>query len=274
MAFDPKRYVIKVQGGREYLPVSARLIWFRNDHPDWGIVTEAVEINHEKQYSIFRATIFNEEGRLIATATKKEDVKGFGDYIEKAETGSVGRALAMCGYGAQFAPELEESAPRRGAAPMRPAPGPANFGPPQRVAPPPAGGRFDDDDVPMPIPPSRPAPPQERPAPMQERPAPRPMAADLPADLPPLRPASSLQRPAPRPMPNDAPPAPLQARPATTGASIQRVREPERDLIDPGGDEEDLDDPFAEEDAPPPPRPPARAAAPRPAPRKPADSLL
>lgn len=274
MAFDPKRYVIKVQGGREYLPVSARLIWFRSEHPDWGILTEMIEINHEKQYAIFRATIFNEEGRLIATATKKEDVRGFGDYIEKSETGSVGRALAMCGYGAQFAPELEESGPRRSVAPARPAPAApqGSYGPPQRLAPPPGNAarplppREDDSpfvDEPLAPPPARPAP---RPTPV----------ADLPADLPPMRTAASLQRPAPRPQPTEPTPTAPPMRPVPAGAPIQRVREPERNLPDPGGDEEldDLDDPFAEDEAPPPPRQPARAAAPRPAPRKPADSLL
>lgn len=108
MAFDFKKSLIKVQGGRTYLPVSARLIWFREEHPDWGIHTEAVEINHEKQYAVFRAHIYNAEGKLMATGTKKEDIKGFGDYIEKSETGSVGRALALCGYGTQFSPELDE----------------------------------------------------------------------------------------------------------------------------------------------------------------------
>ncbi len=85
MAFDFKRHLIKVQGGRTYLPVSARIVWFRQEHPDWSIETEAVEINHEKQYAIFRARICDGDGKLMATGTKKEDVKGFGDYIEKAE---------------------------------------------------------------------------------------------------------------------------------------------------------------------------------------------
>ncbi len=85
MAFDFKRHLIKVQGGRTYLPVSARIVWFREEHPDWSIETEAVEINHEKQYAIFRARICDGDGKLMATGTKKEDVKGFGDYIEKAE---------------------------------------------------------------------------------------------------------------------------------------------------------------------------------------------
>jgi hypothetical protein len=109
MAFDFKKSLIKVQGGRTYLPVSARIVWFREDHPDWGIITEPLEINHEKQYAVFRATIFNADGKVMAMGTKKEDVKGFGDYIEKAETGSVGRALALCGYGTQFSPELDET---------------------------------------------------------------------------------------------------------------------------------------------------------------------
>ena len=113
MTFDFKRHLIKVQGGRTYLPVSARIVWFRQEHPDWSIETEAVEINHEKQYAIFRARICDGDGKLMATGTKKEDVKGFGDYIEKAETGSVGRALALCGFGTQFSPDLDESSAGR-----------------------------------------------------------------------------------------------------------------------------------------------------------------
>lgn len=109
MAFDFKRHLIKVQGGRTYLPVSARIVWFRQEHPDWSIETEMVEINHEKQYAIFRARICDGDGKLMATGTKKEDVKGFGDYIEKSETGAVGRALALCGFGTQFSPDLDES---------------------------------------------------------------------------------------------------------------------------------------------------------------------
>ena len=113
MTFDFKRHLIKVQGGRTYLPVSARIVWFRQEHPDWSIETEAVEINHEKQYAIFRARICDGDGKLMSTGTKKEDVKGFGDYIEKAETGSVGRALALCGFGTQFSPDLDESSAGR-----------------------------------------------------------------------------------------------------------------------------------------------------------------
>lgn len=98
--YDPSKALIKVQGGRSYLRAAARVAWFRSEKPLWGIVTEIVEVNFAEKYAMFRASIFNEEGRLIATATKQEDVKGFADYVEKAETGAVSRALALVGYGA------------------------------------------------------------------------------------------------------------------------------------------------------------------------------
>jgi hypothetical protein len=109
MMFDVKKHLIKVQGGRQYLPVAARLIWFRSEHPDWGIETKAIAIDMEKQYAIFESTVFNAEGRLMAKGAKMENIRGFGDWLEKAETGAIGRALAVCGYGTQFAPDLDES---------------------------------------------------------------------------------------------------------------------------------------------------------------------
>lgn len=113
MSFDPKRHLIKVQGNREYLPVAARVAWFRDINPDWGIVTTPVEINltpdnNKPAYAIFQAHIFNAEGKLMATGTKMEDVRGFGDFLEKAETGSVGRALAMAGFGTANESMFEE----------------------------------------------------------------------------------------------------------------------------------------------------------------------
>jgi hypothetical protein len=98
----------KIQGNN-YLEVKWRLVWMRTDHPNWSIETEPAEINTEKKYVIFRAKVKDETGRVIATGTKAESRNGFADYLEKAETGAVGRALALCGYGTQFAPELNEA---------------------------------------------------------------------------------------------------------------------------------------------------------------------
>lgn len=93
--------------GREYLEVKYRLVWFREDHPDWAIETELLAVNPESAYA--RATVKDEHGRVIATSHKFESKKGFPDFIEKAETGSIGRALALIGYGTQFcADELDE----------------------------------------------------------------------------------------------------------------------------------------------------------------------
>jgi len=55
-----------------------------------------------------KAIIKDASGRIIATARKKEIEHRFPDYIEKAETGAVGKALAMCGYGTLQAPEFDE----------------------------------------------------------------------------------------------------------------------------------------------------------------------
>ncbi|MES2964601.1 MAG: hypothetical protein V4760_11975 [Bdellovibrionota bacterium] len=93
--------------GREYLEVKYRLVWFREEHADWAIETELLSVTQESAYA--RAVIKDEKGRVIATSHKFETKKGFPDFIEKAETGSIGRALALIGFGTQFcADELDE----------------------------------------------------------------------------------------------------------------------------------------------------------------------
>ncbi len=94
--------------GKDYLQVCHRLVWFREEKPDWSIETFPVELKEES--TMFKAEIKDPSGRTIATAHKYEDKKGFADHKEKAETGAVGRALAMVGYGTQFAPEFDEGA--------------------------------------------------------------------------------------------------------------------------------------------------------------------
>lgn len=90
----------------EYLPVAARIAWFRKDHPFWAIITEVEQLADKAV--VMKATIKDMQGVVIATARKKETEIGFPDYIEKAETGAIGRALAMCGYGTLQAPEFDE----------------------------------------------------------------------------------------------------------------------------------------------------------------------
>jgi hypothetical protein len=93
-----------------YLKVQHRVRWFREEHPEGRIETEIVELTPEA--AVIRATIYsvNPKGEYVklANATKREDKSHFDDYIESAETGAIGRALALCGYGTQFTTELDE----------------------------------------------------------------------------------------------------------------------------------------------------------------------
>lgn len=97
--------LIKLKG-KDYLQVAHRLVWFREEHPDWSIHTSYILI--DKDVAVCKAEVSNEKGECLSTGHKMETPAGFSDYIEKAETGSIGRALAHIGYGTQFAPDLDE----------------------------------------------------------------------------------------------------------------------------------------------------------------------
>ena len=103
--FNPAEHLISLKG-KDYLQVAWRIAWFRDVHPDWSITTLAHEIN--KDIAIFRAAITDDKGVEIASGYGSETPRDFSDFIEKAETKAMGRALAVAGFGTQFAPELDE----------------------------------------------------------------------------------------------------------------------------------------------------------------------
>lgn len=92
--------------GKDYLQVAHRLVWFREEKPEWRIETSFLELNDS--FAVAKAIISDTQGNPIATAHKREDKQHFPDFMEKAETGAIGRALALIGYGTQYAPELDE----------------------------------------------------------------------------------------------------------------------------------------------------------------------
>lgn len=96
--------------GKDYLAVQARVLWFRTTHPSWTLETEI--ISHTENYSVVKATVKNDENRIIAQGTKTESKQGFQDHLEKAESGAIGRALGFAGFGTLFAQELDEGQER------------------------------------------------------------------------------------------------------------------------------------------------------------------
>lgn len=89
--------------GKPYLQVAHRLVWFIEENAQYDISTQLVAISPEGATCKATITIFTGDKILRkVTATKTETVQGFADFVEKAETGSIGRALAMLGYGTQF----------------------------------------------------------------------------------------------------------------------------------------------------------------------------
>src|SRR5438552_989311 len=133
--FNPNEHLMQLkskEGPKDYLPVQWRLVWFREQCPEGTIDTDEIEVdldreveeevyvwNSEKRrsekivkrakgYARFKAIVTDGKGGR-STGTKSENAANFPDYIEKAETGAIGRALAGLGYGTQFAPDLSEA---------------------------------------------------------------------------------------------------------------------------------------------------------------------
>lgn len=134
--FNPKEHLTQIKSRNstsDYLPVQWRLVWYRNECPNGTIETQIVHLdldkevtaeafvwNSEKRKSekiqkvacgiaVFKATITDGNG-ASATGYGSESAADFGDFLEKAETKAIGRALAALGYGTQFTgDELNEA---------------------------------------------------------------------------------------------------------------------------------------------------------------------
>jgi len=120
--FDPTPYLRQLHvpgrgGGADYLDVKWRLLWLRKEHPDAEILTELVQ--HDPQMAIFKATVTVPSGGK-ATGYGSETASDFPDFIEKAETKAIGRALNALGYGAQFGESQRPEDPVPDRAPAQP----------------------------------------------------------------------------------------------------------------------------------------------------------
>jgi hypothetical protein len=110
--------------GKDYLIVANRLLWFVEEVEKYSIETNFLQISEDSCVAHTSITVLDKDGRPVkhVTGTKKETKKDFADFVEKAETGSLGRALAYLGYGTQFAQQDMEEGMRLADAPLATAP--------------------------------------------------------------------------------------------------------------------------------------------------------
>lgn len=91
--------------GKNYLMVAYRIQWMNEEVPSFTISTDVLKMDQDESIVKATITLYDKDGKITKTsqATKREDSKGFADHLEKAETSAIGRALALLGFGTQFA---------------------------------------------------------------------------------------------------------------------------------------------------------------------------
>ena len=132
--FQPSEHLLNIGTAnkpRLYLEVKYRLVWLREQHPEATIETEILHLDLDKEVSaevsewdeqqrksvkvtkhgqglvIFKATVKLPNG-AIGTGTKMQNAAEFSEWLEKAESGAIGRALSSLGYGTAATDEMSE----------------------------------------------------------------------------------------------------------------------------------------------------------------------
>jgi hypothetical protein len=95
-----KAGVVNIRG-KEYKTVALRIDEFRKAHKDMSCTTEILIAN--ESMVMIKATIFNGEGKAVATGHAEEmrsaNMINRTSALENAETSAIGRALACFGFG-------------------------------------------------------------------------------------------------------------------------------------------------------------------------------
>lgn len=102
--FNPQEH-LTITDGRAYLPVAARLQWFREQYPNGRIETTLAHAGPEGAVVQATVTAITADGAVEGSGSGH----GFAPWqytyppVETAETKAIGRALGSLGFGTQFA---------------------------------------------------------------------------------------------------------------------------------------------------------------------------
>jgi hypothetical protein len=132
--FNPGEHLMNIgtdKKPRMYLETKYRLVWLREQHPDAQITTEILQLDLDREVTaevfewdevqrksvkvtkhglglvIMKATVKLANG-AIGTGTKMQNGAEFSEWLEKCETGCIGRALSSLGYGTAATDEMSE----------------------------------------------------------------------------------------------------------------------------------------------------------------------
>lgn len=87
--------------GKKYVMVKDRITAFRDNYPDYRLVTEMVY--RDDVEVIFKASVIDPDGNVVSTGHAKEEANGSNilrtSHIEVCETSAIGRALGIYGLG-------------------------------------------------------------------------------------------------------------------------------------------------------------------------------
>lgn len=88
-----------------------RIAWFRDRFPNGKITTSLEQFNGDT--AVLRAEVIavDGDGAVCGSATGygMETSSGFANFVEKAETKAIGRALGAMGFGTQFADDFADA---------------------------------------------------------------------------------------------------------------------------------------------------------------------
>lgn len=99
--------------GKDYAEVKERIKAFRRVFPEGAISTKIIEL--DEKHCVFKASVFNENGSLLAEGHAHESmatVKFKDSMLEVAETSAIGRALGVLGIGIKGGIESVETMQR------------------------------------------------------------------------------------------------------------------------------------------------------------------